>query len=135
MPEAIITQNLVTLPITSQELGRGPFCPLTKIGLSNIPITMGLKMEAPMTNQTIVLSLCSQQTCFKCRQKNSFNDSINIKIGNQCVKQAKYAKFLGLLLDENLSRKYHLSEISKKLSRTCVIFFKVRHLLPTNVLA
>ena len=27
MPEAISTQNLVTLPITSQELGRGAFLP------------------------------------------------------------------------------------------------------------
>ena len=27
MPEAISTQNLVTLPITSQELGRGAFSP------------------------------------------------------------------------------------------------------------
>ena len=43
-------------------------------------------------------------------------------------------KFLGLLLDENLSWKHHLSELSKKLARTCGIFFKVRHLLPTDVL-
>ena len=43
MPEAISTQNLVTLPITSQELGGGGlFCPPTKIGLSNSPTTIGL---------------------------------------------------------------------------------------------
>ena len=66
--------------------------------------------------------------------QNYLNESINIKIGNQHVKQAKYVKFLGLLLDENLSWRYHLCELSKKLSRTCGIFFKIRHLLPTNVL-
>ena len=66
--------------------------------------------------------------------QNSLNDIVNIKIGNQHVKQAKYVKFLGLLLDEHLSWKYHLSELSKKLSRTCGLFFKVRHLLPTSVL-
>ena len=38
-------------------------------------------------------------------------------------------------MDEQLSWKYHLCELSKKLSRTCGIFFKVRHLLPTTVLA
>ena len=48
--------------------------------------------------------------------------------------KAKHVKFLGLLLDENLSWKHHLSELSKKLARTCGIFFKVRHLLPSNVL-
>ena len=42
MSDAISTQNLVTLPISSQELGRGLFCPPTKIGLSNSPTTIGL---------------------------------------------------------------------------------------------
>ena len=32
--------------------------------------------------------------------QKSLNDTIIIKIGNQYVKQAKYVKFLGLLLDE-----------------------------------
>ena len=43
-------------------------------------------------------------------------------------------KFLGVLLDENLSWKYHLTELSKKLARTCGMFFKVRHFLPINIL-
>ena len=64
----------------------------------------------------------------------SLDEAINIKIGKELVKQAKYVKFLGVLLDENLTWKYHLSELSKKLARTCGIFFKIRHLLPTNVL-
>ena len=66
--------------------------------------------------------------------QNPLNDCVNIKIANQHVKQAKYVKFLGLLLDEQLSWKHHLCELSKKLSRTCGIFFKVRHLLPITVL-
>ena len=57
-----------------------------------------------------------------------------IKIGNLPVKQTCYAKFLGVLLDENLSWKYHLTELSKKLAITCGMFFKVRHFLPINVL-
>ena len=59
---------------------------------------------------------------------------MNIKLGNQLVKRSEYVKFLGLLLDESLSWKYHLCELSKKLSKTCGIFFKVRHLLPTDIL-
>ena len=45
MPEAFSTRNLVALPITSQELGRGGggFAPPpTKIVLSNSPTTIGL---------------------------------------------------------------------------------------------
>ena len=43
MPEAFSTPNLVALPITSQELGRGGFfAPPTKIVISNSPTTIGL---------------------------------------------------------------------------------------------
>ena len=65
---------------------------------------------------------------------HSLDRTVSIKIGREHVNQAKYVKFLGLLLDENLNWRYHLSELSKKLARTCGIFFKIRHLLPTNVL-
>ena len=58
----------------------------------------------------------------------------DIKIGNKHIKRVKFIKFLGLLLDEHLSWKYHLSELSKKLARTCGMFFKIRNLLPLDVL-
>ena len=46
MPEAFSTPNLVALPITSQELGRGAFLPPpTKIVLSNSPTTIGLSYK------------------------------------------------------------------------------------------
>ena len=61
-------------------------------------------------------------------------ENITIKFGKQHVTKANHVKFLGLLLDENLSWKHHLSELSKKLARTCGTFFKVRHLLPTDAL-
>ena len=51
-------------------------------------------------------------------------ENITIKFGKQHVTKANHVKFLGLLLDENLSWKHHLSELSKKLARTCGIFFK-----------
>ena len=43
-------------------------------------------------------------------------------------------RFLGILLDESLSWKYHLTELSKVLTRTCGMFLKVRHFLPIDVL-
>ena len=49
-------------------------------------------------------------------------ESVNIKIGKLPIKQNCYVKFLGVLLDESLSWKYHLSELSKKLARTCGMF-------------
>ena len=57
-----------------------------------------------------------------------------IKIGKKHIKRVRFVKFLGLLLDEHLSWKYHLSELSKKLARTCGMFFKIRNFLPLDVL-
>ena len=59
---------------------------------------------------------------------------ISIKFGRKLLTKAKYVKFLGLLLDENLSWKFHLSELSKKVARTCGIVFKIRCLLSTSTL-
>ena len=66
--------------------------------------------------------------------QHSFSEIVCIKFGKFPIKQTSYVKFLGVLLDENLSWKYHLTELSKKLARTCGIFFKVRHVLPINIL-
>ena len=61
---------------------------------------------------------------------HSITEAVSIKIGNLPIRKTSYVKFLGVLLDENLSWKYHLTELSKKLARTCGMFFKVRHFLP-----
>ena len=62
--------------------------------------------------------------------RHPLTEAVSIKIGNLPIRKTFYVKFLGVLLDENLSWKYHLTELSKKLARTCGMFFKVRHLLP-----
>ena len=58
----------------------------------------------------------------------------SIKIGKNHITRVKYVKFLGLLLDDTLSWKYHLSELSKKLARTCGVLYKIRPFLPTEIL-
>ena len=58
----------------------------------------------------------------------------DIKIGKKHNKGVKFVKFLGLLLDEHLSWRYHLSELLKKVARACGMFFNIRNLLPLDVL-
>ena len=57
-----------------------------------------------------------------------------VNIGNRFISRVKYIRFPGLLLDENLSWKYHLSQLSKKLSGTCGILLKIRNYLSTDIL-
>ena len=60
--------------------------------------------------------------------------NIVIKIGKKHFAKVKYIKFLGVLLDQHLTWRYHITEISKKLARTCGIWFKVKFLLPRSIL-
>ena len=82
------------------------------------------------------LSLNVDKTNYIIFHSSSVNVSSgsDIKIGKKHIKRVKFVKFLGLLLDEHLTWKYHLSELSKKLARTCGMFFKIRNLLPLDLL-
>ena len=42
---------------------------------------------------------------------------INIKINNKNIEEAKYVKYLGVLIDAQLSFKHHITELNKKISR------------------
>ena len=61
-------------------------------------------------------------------------EPIVIRFCRKRIQREKYVKFLGVLLDENLCWKYHINELSKKLSRTIGIFYKIRHFVPYEVL-
>ena len=82
-----------------------------------------LSLNVDKTNYVVFIS-----------SQHSLSKAVNINIGNGPVQKTSYIKFLGVLLHENLSWKCHLTELSKKLARICGIFFKVRLVLPLNVL-
>ena len=60
-------------------------------------------------------------------QQHKITDNIVLRFGRKSIKQESYVKFLGILLDSNLSWKFHLTELSKKLARTAGLFYKIRH--------
>ena len=66
--------------------------------------------------------------------KKKPTDLIPLKFGKKDITRAKHVKFLGVLVDEHLSWKYHICELRKKLSRTTGLFFKLRHWLPIATL-
>ena len=66
--------------------------------------------------------------------QHKLTDHIVLKIGNKKIKQESYVRFLGVLLDSNLSWNFHLSELSKKLARTACLFYKIRHYAQTDIL-
>ena len=56
-----------------------------------------------------------------------------LKIGEKKILNENCVKFLGVLLNSNLSRKHHIAELCKKLARTVGIFYKTRCLVDTGV--
>ena len=61
-------------------------------------------------------------------------DNITIKIDKKKIHRETHVHFLGVLLDSVLSWKTHLTELSKKLSRTVGLFYKIRHYAPQDTL-
>jgi hypothetical protein len=62
------------------------------------------------------------------------NYEISLLIRNNRIKQEKYIKYLGILLDSNLSWKYHISHLAKKIKRCIGIISKIRYFVGTEIL-
>ena len=69
-------------------------------------------------------------------QQRKITDQIVLRIGRKKINQETCVKFLGVLLDSNLSWESHLTELSKKLARTTGLFYmyKIRHYAPMDTL-
>jgi hypothetical protein len=50
------------------------------------------------------------------------------------LERKQYVKYLGLLIDRNLTWKYHISHVASKISKTVGIISKLRHFVPRNTL-
>ena len=57
-----------------------------------------------------------------------------MRFSRKKIKRGSCVKFLGILLDENRAWKFHIDELSKTLSRTVGIFYKIKHFCPSDIL-
>lgn len=72
---------------------------------------------------------------FRTRQKHIPPHQIpDIMINNQTIERVESFKFLGVLIDQNLTWNKHVIYISNKLSRTCGVLSKLKNMLPKNIL-
>ena len=66
--------------------------------------------------------------------KRKTTPSLNIKLDNTIILPVDNTKFLGVIIDKNLSWKDHISKTTNQLSRNIGILRKLRNTLPTNIL-
>ena len=51
-----------------------------------------------------------------------------------CLEQKRYIKYLGVLIDQNLSWKNHVNSVIIKISKTIGMIAKLRYFVPSTVL-
>jgi len=69
------------------------------------------------------------------RQKTGVqNDSVKIVLDNTNLERVSKTKFLGVTIDENLTWKNHIDNISKNISKGVGIINKLKHFIPEHVL-
>ena len=59
---------------------------------------------------------------------------VTILINKIAIEETKYVKYLGILIDPQLSFKFHIDELSKKVSRSIGILFKLIHFVTIKIL-
>ena len=66
--------------------------------------------------------------------RNKTVNNITLLINKIAINQTKYVKYLGVLIDSNLSFSHHISSVSKKISRAVGIMFKINEIVPSHIL-
>ena len=61
-------------------------------------------------------------------QVNIFDNESNKKV---TLERKNFIKYLGLLIDENLSWKTHIHSVANKISKTIGLIARLRHIVPT----
>ena len=75
----------------------------------------------------------SSYVVFHPSQKN-ITDDFNLIIDDVCLKKEKFIKYLGVIIESNLSWKPQVGCISKKLKRSLGVLSKIRYYVDINIL-
>ena len=62
------------------------------------------------------------------------NSDFQISINHNLIDRTNIVKYLGVYLNSDLSRKTHMDYLAKRLSKVCVMIYKLRHFVPTRTL-
>ena len=92
------------------------------------------KVDKWLTTNRLALNVDKSHFVLFHSSSNIPHRKIRIKIRNKGITEENNVKFLRVLLDSTLSWKPHITELSKKLSKTIGIFYKLRHYATADVL-
>ena len=64
----------------------------------------------------------------------SLQDRITLKLNGTTLYESNKIRYIGIIMDDRLTWKHHITELSKKLSRSIGIIYKMKTLCPQHVL-
>ena len=67
-------------------------------------------------------------------KRKKFNESIKLLIDNQTIEEARSTKFLGVIIDKNITWKYHINYVAGKVSRAIGMMVKAKKYLRKEAL-
>ena len=77
------------------------------------------------------LTLNYSKWCFMIINRKPLNISeFSLTMNNLNIKRSDCVKYLGVLLDENLTWKNQVQKLNESLSKICGLIFKIRHYVP-----
>ena len=66
--------------------------------------------------------------------KNKPLKSITLLMNRQAIAQKEYVKYLGVLIDSRLSFQFHITGVTKKVSRAIGLMYKLRHFVSKKII-
>ena len=89
------------------------------------------KIENWMYCNKLTLMLNYSKCCLMSISRKPLNISeFSLTMNNLNIKQSDCVKYLGVLLDENLTWKNQEQKLNKSFSKICGLIFKIRHYVP-----
>ena len=108
---------------------------------ANNSLSYNVNVELTKTTQLLALNRLSlnanktKMMIFHSKQNNlSINEIPIIKINDIPIESVTEFKFLGVLIDSNLTWSPHCNYIANILSRICVVVSRLKHYVPTHIL-
>ena len=88
-----------------------------------------------MTNKYIdVNKYCDANDTDNATNERSSKQNINVILDSVSLERVESTKFLGIIIDENLTWKKHIDVISKTISRNVGMLTKMKHYVPGYIL-
>ena len=98
---------------------------------SNMSAELLLVEEWLISNR---LTLNANKTYYMIFSLRTVPNNTRVSIGPKVIDRQSSGKFLGVILDDKLTFKNHIEHVTKKVSKLCGLFYKLKYSFPQHIL-